>query len=217
MLNPIMHHLHIMARSPLPHHTYTRPPLAILRRHALQQRKHLFDRTLVASRAHRGASARGLVPAAYAAPDVPEVRFFAFFLPPLGVCEVLVAAVEDDVLGGEVWGEGGEDGVADGAVGEGEDEEAGGGEGGGEGGVVWRNMLVSGSNGEVWEGDVDVPLYFLILLWYPAFSAFSITESIISSEGSWRETLSPFSANRRAMPPPMLPQPIMAIWVEVRF
>lgn len=43
-----------------------------------------------------------------------------------------------------MWGEGGEDRVADGAVGEGEDEKAGGGEGGGEGGVVCRNMLVSG-------------------------------------------------------------------------
>ena len=121
-----MHHLHEMAAAPLPYVRHARLAVLILRRDAPEQRQHLFDGRGVPAGTHGGPRARRLVPAADAASDVADAGGGAFLLAPLRGGEVLVATVEDDGGAREEWEEGGEDGVADGAVGEGEDGEVGG-------------------------------------------------------------------------------------------
>jgi hypothetical protein len=95
---------------------------------------------LVTAWAHGWSSPCSLVAAADSAPNIPNTSVLDFVLSALSVRKVLIAAVKDDVVPGQVRHETFKDFVADATVRKGKDEEARCREGFAERIIVWHEV-----------------------------------------------------------------------------
>jgi len=98
MLDAIVYHLDIVSRAALSHYPDARLLVLVFRCHPLEQWQDFFQRRLVSARAHGWPSSGSLVATADSAANVANAGVLDLLLSPLGVCEVFVAAVENDVV-----------------------------------------------------------------------------------------------------------------------
>jgi hypothetical protein len=102
VFDTVVHHLNIVTCTAPSDDTHTRLAFLIFGCDLLEKWEDLFQTRFIASRTHGWASSRRLVATTDTASNVANTCVIAFVLPSLGVCEVFVAAVEDDVSLGQL-------------------------------------------------------------------------------------------------------------------
>jgi hypothetical protein len=144
MLDAVVYHLDVVSGAAFAHNTHAWLFVLVFCGHLLKQRHNFLQCRQVAARAHGGASSCGLISATDSAANVADARVLDFVLSALGVGKMLVAAVEDDVIAGQVRHEALEHFVADTTVWEGEDEKSRRGEGLAQGFIVYQLISAKG-------------------------------------------------------------------------